>query len=272
MKQIAVLAAILLPLSTGAAAQPRLNLKSVVAAIDADSVDFSGLYGKWRAVNARSQIKAGDTRLDFTLSQGHRSAGADSFNSVRAQASVAHDWGSRLTTRTFGSIASNNPVFVNRELGQEFNLKADAATVLTAGGRYSRYFGNVDSWAWTGGAARYFPGGYVSYRFTAYDTAGLGNTTGHVVSGKLNDPYGATQAWVGFGSQLHDADWISSPQKGHQAQVEVRRLQPIAKGVVLSIGAKHAWLEAAGTRYQGNGFHIGFELHPSLSLQNRIAD
>ena len=151
-----------------------------------------------------------------------------------------------LTTRTYGTIASNSPVFVNREIGQDFNLKPDAATVLTLGSRYSRYFGATDSWSWSAGAARYFPGGYVSYRFSAYDTSGLGHTTGHTIGAKLSDPYGATQAWVGFGSQLHDADWVSSPQKGKQTQVEVRRLQPISKGVALSIGAKQAWIKSMG--------------------------
>ena len=144
--------------------------------------------------------------------------------------------------------------------------------MLTVGGRYSRYFGDIDSWSWSVGAARYFRGGYVSYRLSAYDTSGLGHTTGHTIGAKLNDPYGATQAWVGFGSELHDADWLSSPQKGHQTQVEIRRLQPIGKGVAVSFGAKQAWIEALGTHYRGTGFHIGLELHPSMGLQNRIAD
>jgi YaiO family outer membrane protein len=272
MRNMLLIAAALLPFSATAHAQPRFNLKSVVASVDTDYVAFTGAYGKWRATNIRSQIKAGDTRVDLALSQGRRSAGDTAYNASRAQVSIAHDWTAGLTTRTYGTIASNSPVFVNREIGQEFNLKPDAATVLTLGSRYSRYFGASDSWSWSAGAARYFPGGYVSYRFSAYNTSGLGHTTGHTIGAKLSDPYGSTQAWVGFGSQLRDADWLSSPQKGHQTQVEVRRLQPILKGVALSVGAKQAWIESIGTRYIGTGFHIGLELHAATGLQNRTSD
>jgi YaiO family outer membrane protein len=258
MKRSAIFAAALLSASN-VGAEPRLDLNRVIASVETDYLSFSGPYGKLRVTNARSQLKTGSTRVDFTLSQGRRAAGEKDYSSPRLQASLAQDWGSHFSTRTAASLAKSNPVFVNRELIQELSYKPAAATVLTVGGRYARYFGGLDSWSWSAGAAQYFPGGYVSYRFTSYDTSHLGHTTAHLVSAKLSDPYGSTVAWVGHGTELHDADLLLFPEKGRQTGVEVRRLQPIAKGVAVSFGARRTWFETPTSRYHGTGFHIGLE-------------
>lgn len=272
MKSSVLAAAIALLSATAVEAQPRLDLKSIVASVDADTMDFTSSYGKWRTVNARSQIKAGGTRIDMSLSRGSRAANDGITTAARAQVSVAHDWTPTLATRSYGTLASRSPVFVNREVGQDVNFKPVASTVLTAGTRYSQYFGGADSWSWSLGASRYFPGGFVSYRFSSYDTKNLGNTTGHVIGAKLNDPYGATQAWVGFGTSLNDVDWLSSPQKGHQTVIELRRLQPIGHGISLSLGAKHAWIQSGDGRYEGSGVHFGIQLHPSIEQQAAVVD
>jgi YaiO family outer membrane protein len=264
------LPAVLIPFASaahGAAApspkgKPNLNLKTIVASVDGEYLSYSGDYGSRRIVNGRTEIRTASTRVDLAVSQGHRKAGDESFSAMRAQASVGHDWTSNLSTRTAVSVGSNNPVFVNREFVQEVSFKPAQSTLLTVGGRYARYFGGVDVKAWSAGASRYFPGGYVSYRFTAYDTKGIGHTIGHMVSGKVTDPYGSTVAWVGHGGLLTDADWLITPAKGNQTSIEVQRLQPIGGGVSLSIGARHSWLKTAGGNFHGNGFHVGLSFQP----------
>ena len=248
-----------------AQAAPSLDLKRIAASVDGDYVTYSGPYGKRQVVSARSQFDAGTTKLSFAVSQGHRSAGDEKFNSTRLQLSVAHDWSSRFSTRTEASIASRNPVFVNRELIQDFSYKPLPQTVLTVGGRYARYATGLDTWSWSAGAAQYFPGGYVSYRFSSFDTEHLGHSVGHLLSAKVTDPYGATQAWVGHGTSLQEADSLIAPEKGRFTSVELRRLQPIGGGVSLSLGAKRTWFETPGDKYRGTGVHLG------LAFSNELA-
>lgn len=170
---------------------------------------------------------------------------------------VAHDWSSRLSTRTAASLGSDRPVFVTRELLQEVSYKPLPQTVLTVGGRYSRYFGNIDALSWSLGAAQYFRGGLVSYRFSSYDVQHLGHSSGHLVSAKLNDPYGSSQLWIGHGTALHEADWLSVPQKGHHTGVELRRLQPIGGGVSASLGVNRSWYKTDSAKFRGTGFRAG---------------
>jgi len=123
--------------------------------------------------------------------------------------------------------------------------------------RYARYFGGVDVKSWSAAAARYFPGGYVSYRFTSYDAKSIGHSVGHMVSAKMGDPYGSTVAWVGHGTLVSDADWLAAPVKGQQTSIEVQRLQPIGGGVSLSLGARRTWMKTAGGDFHGNAVRLG---------------
>jgi YaiO family outer membrane protein len=256
MKRLLTVIAILLPVASGASAKP-LELKSIVASVDADYVTYTGAYGKRHVVSARSRFDAGKTKLSLTIAQGRRSVGGDTFNATRVQASVAHEWTARFSTRTEASIASSNPVFVNRELIQDLSYKVFPRTVLTIGGRYARYRSGLDTWSWSAGAAQYFPGGYVSYRFSSFDTEHLGHSVGHLVSAKVSDPYGATQGWIGHGTSLQDSDILLAPGKGKFTTVELRRVQPIAGDVSLSLGARRTWFSADSDKYRGTGVHIG---------------
>ncbi|HEX6660287.1 MAG TPA: YaiO family outer membrane beta-barrel protein [Sphingomicrobium sp.] len=257
MKHYSAIVAVILLAHAGSASAKPLDLKSIAASVDGEYLSYSGPYGKRQVVSARSQLDNGATKLSFAVSHGIRSAGEDKFHSTRLQVSVTHDWSSRFSSRTEASIASSNPVFVNRELIQDFSYKVMPRTVLTVGGRYARYSTGLDTWSWSAGAAQYFPGGYVSYRFSSFDTQHLGHSVGHIVSAKVSDPYGATQLWAGHGTSLNDADWLLEPQKGTYTSVELRRLQPIGGGVSLTIGAKRTWFEADSAKYHGTGVHVG---------------
>jgi len=256
MKYLALGAVVLLPIAGNASARS-LDVKSIIGSVDADYVVYSGPNGKRQVVTARSQFDTGTTKLALGVSQGRRSAGDEKYDSTRLQLSLTHNWSARFSTRTEASVASNNPVFVNRELIQDVSYKVLPSTVLTVGGRYARYATGLDTWSWSAGVAQYFPGGYVSYRFSSYDTEHLGGSTGHLVSAKVTDPYGATQAWVGHGTSLLEADWMIAPEKGKYTSIELRRLQPVGGGVSLALGAKKTWFDATGNKYHGTGVHLG---------------
>jgi YaiO family outer membrane protein len=246
-------------------AAPLPDLKTIVASVDGEYLSYSGPFGSRRIVNAQTRIDTGDTVLSLGLSQGSRKAGDDKFKATRLSATVVHDWSSRLSTRTSASIASNAPVFVTRELVQDISYKPLPQTVLTVGGRYARYWGGVDALSWSLGAAQYFPGGMISYRFSSFDVHGLGHSTGHLVNIKVEDPYGSNQLWLGHGTALHDALWLPTPEKGNFTNVEYRRVQPIGGGVGLMVGVNRIWYKADSAKFHGTGLRVGltFEHEPA---------
>jgi len=233
------------------------DLQKIAASVDGEYLSYSGAYGSRRVVNAQTKMDLGDTEIQLGLSQGARKAGDERFKAMRASAAIVHNWSSRISTRTSASISSNQPVFVNRELSQEISYKPMRQTVLTAGARYARYWGGVDAVSWSLGAAQYFRGGMVSYRFSAYNVHGLGNSTGHLVNVKVDDPYGSNQLWLGHGTSLHDAAWLGLPEKGKFNSVEYRRVQPIGGGVGLMVGVNRSWYEADNAKFRGTGARIG---------------
>jgi YaiO family outer membrane protein len=233
------------------------DLKTITASVDGEYLSYSGPFGSRRIVNATSRFDMGKTDLSMTISQGERKVGGEKFSASRLSGVVVHDWSSRLSTRTYASIATDKPVFVNRELVQEISYKPLPETVLTVGGKYSRYFGGVDALSWSVGAAQYFRGGSVNYRFSSYNVQHVGHSTGHLLSFKLIDPLGSSQLWLGHGTALHDAIWLATPEKGKYSSVELRRVQPIAGGVSAMVGVNRIWYDTGGTKYHGTGARIG---------------
>jgi YaiO family outer membrane protein len=246
-----------LAFASSAHAAPLPDLKKIVASVDGEYLSYSGPFGSRRVVNAQTRIDTGTTVLSLGLSQGSRKTDDGKFKATRVSASVAHDWTSRLSSRTSASIASNAPVFVTRELAQDISYKPLPQTVLTVGGRYARYWGGVDALSWSLGAAQYFRGGMISYRFSSYDVHGLGHSTGHLINLKVDDPYGSNQLWLGHGTALHDAVLLPTPEKGNFTSVEYRRVQPIGGGVGVMVGVNRIWSRADSARFHGTGLRLG---------------
>ena len=233
------------------------DLKTVVASVEGEYLSYSGPFGSRRVVSATSGVDLDKTKVSLSLSQGTRKAGDDNFNATRLSGTVVHDWTSRISTRTSASIATDKPVFVTREFVQDVSYKPLPQTVVTLGGRYSRYFGGVDALSWSVGAAQYFRGGSVNYRFSSYDVKKIGNTTGHLLSFKLDDTLGSNQLWLGQGTALHDAIWLATPEKGKFSNVELRRVQPIGGGVSVMVGVNRTWYDTDTAKFQGTGARVG---------------
>ncbi|HKC03974.1 MAG TPA: hypothetical protein VKC17_11820 [Sphingomicrobium sp.] len=105
----------------------------------------------------------------------------------------------------------------------------------------------------------------VSYRFSAFDVHHLGDSTGHLLTAKLDDPYGSNQLWLGHGTALHDAIWLATPEKGKYNNIEYRRVQPIGGGVGSMVGVNRIWYEADSAKFHGTGVRVGltFEHEPA---------
>jgi YaiO family outer membrane protein len=235
---------------------PALDLQKVVASVTAENLSYSDGFGKRRVVSARSRFDMSRTKVQLGLAQGRRSGGDGHSNATQGSAVLVHDWGP-VTTKTSASIASNSPVFANRDFSQEVSLNVLPTTVVTAGVRYARYFTGIDSWSLSLGATHYFRGGLIGYRFSAFETEHRGHSVGHLVSGKLDDPYGSTQAWVGHGTAIHDAEWLPTPEKGKYTNVEVARSLKLGSGLNLELGVKRGWYRVPSTHFNANGIRLG---------------
>lgn len=233
------------------------TVQSMIASVDGEYLSYSGDYGSRRVVNGQTKVDFGKTKLAVEIAQGIRKAGGDKFEAKRLAASLVQEWTPRFSTRTSLGISGNQPVFVNRELGQEFSYKPFTQTVVTVGGRYARYFGDVEALSWSVGAAQYFDNASVSYRFSSYDVEHLGKTSGHLVGAKLDDRYGSNQLWLAHGTSLHDADWLATPEKGKFNSAELRRVQPIAGNVSAMVAVKRIGYDTGGNKYHGTGFRVG---------------
>jgi YaiO family outer membrane protein len=233
------------------------DLRTVAASLDSEYLSYSDAFGSRRIVNGTTVVDLGKTNLSLGIAQGTRKASGDKFHATRITATLVHDWSSRVSTRTSASIAGNQPVFVTRDLVQEVSYKPLPQTVLTVGGRYSRYFGGVDATSWSIGAAQYFRGGMAGYRYSSYNVQHLGHTAGHLVNLKVNDRLGSNQLWLGHGTALHDAIWLPTPKKGKFTSVELRRVQPIGGGVGVMLGVNRAWYDTGSTKFTGTGVRLG---------------
>jgi YaiO family outer membrane protein len=233
------------------------DLKTIAASVDGEYLSYSGPFGSRRIVNGTTRFDLGKTTVSLGVSQGTRKASGDKFNATRVSATLVHDWRARVSSRTSASIASDQPVFITRELLQEVSYKPLPQTVLTVGGRYARYFGGLDGTSWSIGAAQYFRGGMVGYRFSSYNVQHLGHTTGHLVSLKVNDSFGSNQLWLGHGTALHDATWLATPEKGKFSNVELRRVQPIGGGVSVMLGVNRIWYDTDSAKHHGTGARVG---------------
>jgi len=252
-----VTAVLLLPIATQASASGLPDLKLITGSVDSEYLTYSGAYGHRIVVNAQSKIDAGNTKFSALISQGTRKIGDSKYHATRFQGTLSHDWNSRLSTRTTFGIGSDAPIFVTRELSQDLSYKILSRTLVTGGAGYARYFGGADSWSWSAGVTQYFGGGYVSYRFTNYDTQGLKNSVGHLVSAKLTDPYGATTLWAGHGTSLRSPDLAFIPQRGKYTQVELQRSLPLGGGVSLTLAGRHSWNQSTTTKFHSNGLRVG---------------
>lgn len=249
------------PIQTGTAPW---SLNSMTASVDGEYLSYSDGFGSRRIINATSKTDLGATELSFGISQGERKVEGDRHNAIRGSATLVQHWSSRISTRTTARLAADTPVFASRDLVQDISYSLPSGTVATVGGRYSRYFGDRDALSWSAGAAQYFRGGFVSYRFSSYDIDRVGNSVGHVVSAKLADPYGSTQLWLGRsrGATI-DSDDLLISDKGKFTEVTVRRTQKLKGALALTAGFKRNWYRTELADFKGTGIHVGLVFSPT---------
>ena len=221
--------------------------------------DYSKGFGNRRETSFGSTFDLGATAFTFTGTQGRRKFGGESFSAVRGAATVYHDWSDRLHTRTSIGLSENKPVFAARELSHDFNYKLRDNLVATVGGRVARYAGGRDVRSVSAGGTYYFGGGFVTYRYSRYDTDRLGTSNGHMATFRLKDSggRGSTQLWLGAGTSLHDQEASLAGTRGKFRSLTLQRVQPIAGPLALSLSLGRTQYDLANAKYHGTSAMLG---------------
>lgn len=242
-----------------AAPMPAQAQQSSTAEVVLEYTDFTRDYGERESVTLQYSMDFGDTTVVLSGAEGRREFANDSFSATRGAVAVYHDWSDRFYTRTSASIATNDPVFPTIDVAQDFNFRIVPHVVLLVGGRYTRYFGDRDSFSWSTGLTYYFDRGFASYRYTNYDVEGLPNTSGHLASVRLNDGHGDgfIQLWLGAGSAVQEYEALPALFSGNYRSVALRRLQPLDRRFALSAALSHAWYDTGLVDYEGTTVRLG---------------
>ncbi|MGH8524210.1 MAG: YaiO family outer membrane beta-barrel protein [Gammaproteobacteria bacterium] len=241
--------------ASASAADNRYSLTS-------ERTDYSGSFGKRQETTVESTTGFGDTSFVVGVSHAKRDFNTDSFSALQLSGTVYHDWSDRLYTRSSVTAASNKPVFATREFAQDINYKILSNTVVTVGGKYARYYGDRQARSLSVGGTQYFGGGYVSYRYSAFDLGKLGRSHSHLATFRLKDGKGAgsTQLWLGMGTALHELQLQPGLSTGKSRGITLQRVQPIKGPVAFNIAIGRAWYDTPAGKYHGTLASIGLTL------------
>jgi YaiO family outer membrane protein len=245
--------------SNSNAADRTSGIVPVSASVRLEYTDFTKLYGDRTVLTADSRLGAGrSTRVHVGVSTGVRRVPGVTIHGTQARAAVTHDWSDRLTSHTYGGLASNGSIFAKSEIGQDLSYELGGGFVVKAGGKYATYGNHTDVTTWSAGAAYYTRGATFSYRFSLIDSNRFGQSNAHLASVRVKDGRGSgyTQLWLGHGSSLYEADLPRSPA-GKFTSVAVKRSQPIGGGFSVDVGANQAWYRTPNGNYRGTGAVAG---------------
>lgn len=219
-----------------------------------DHTDYSAGYGKKHIVSAELKSVFDRGAAVMSMARGYRDYDhGESFQGTRGRATVWYDWSPLLSTRTGLSLGDNSPVFVRREVLNDFNLKLLKGTMLTVGGRHASYFHNTEVNAFSAGGS-WYPGPVIlAYRYTTYDTVGAGGSYSHLASVRLRDSQGPgyTQLFASTGTGAYTYDWSPTVRSGKLHSLSLKRVQPLTENVSLNLIAGKQWFETPVASYSG---------------------
>lgn len=183
---------------------------------------------------------------------GERSFPDKTFKGHSIGADLYFDLNETVSSRTYASFGSDDPVFARRVIGQEIMVKAVKNLVISGGISDREYFGDVDAMTYSGGPTFYFPRGFVKYTYTHYDIEARGSTSSHLATVRFKDRSGGgyTQAWIGGGTSVQDYEFVVPSTKGDVLGIAARRVQPISETIGLVFGADYQWIETPLIDYE----------------------
>lgn len=146
--------------------------------------DYSSQYGKRNVafIEAVNRLE-NNGAVALNVAHGKREYnGGVSFEGTRGRGTLWYNWTPAISTRSGLSVADNSPVFAQREVFGDINVKVLKPVVLTLGGKHSEYYGNTEVNSWSVGGSVYTRSLITSYRYSHYYTVGSGDSDSHLLS------------------------------------------------------------------------------------------
>ncbi|KOQ64824.1 hypothetical protein ABW41_03875 [Stenotrophomonas maltophilia] len=232
--------------------------------VQLDHADYTDGFGKRDVQTVDVAGRSGDSRWHLGLAHGERDYGSKRFSGNRVQGSLHQRWSPRFSTRTAFTASNDDPVFVNRQLNQDFQWKVAPQTVLSVGGKYAQYHAGAYVSGWSVGASHYFPRVTTSLRHERHRQSNGPDGHGTTLSLRLKDAQGggSTQLWLGSGTSGYTADSDPLLLREHDARrAFLRRSQPLGEHLVLDMGIGKTWHRTRLDRFQSVQSHLGLAYH-----------
>ncbi len=214
--------------------------------------DYSGVHGTRHISSVEIKNKLESGAAVFNISQGKRDYGqGESWDALQGRGTLWYNWNPWLSSKTGIAIAENTPVFSRKDLQQDISLKLIPQTLLTFGYRYANYFDDTNMNAWSGGFSLYTGPFITSWRYTYYDTVGIGSSYSNIISLRLNDSNGSgnTQLWLSKGTGAYAYEWDPETRKGKLKSISLRRVQSLTKQLSLGLTVGKQWYDTPVDNY-----------------------
>jgi YaiO family outer membrane protein len=165
-----------------------------------------------------------------------------------------------IISRTQFARGNPGPLFAKIAVGEELAVALGRGEVR-AGGRVSRYDGNVDVRSLHTGLSQEFAEVKLDYAFALYaptETTPRGLL--HRLEVVRKDDFGATHLQLGTGNSLHEHDWRPGKVWGSYRNVALKRKQKVARHMAVEVGAGWTSFVRPKERYGAAKFSAGLVL------------
>lgn len=236
------------------------SVQTVTAMAETD--EYSDGYGSLRSLKIEYKRVEAGTTVVFTPAVGERRVAGFSETAVGGGATVYHDWSPRISTRASAFFAESAPVFANTDLALDLTAKVGAATSLTVGGRYARYFAGKDVMFVSAGLRQYFGFGSVAYRLTRVDPEGGHSYLAHLFNISVKDAQGdgKTQLWLSTGDASVSRVQMPANFSGKDYAATFQRVQPISRKLNLLPQIGYSSYAVPGDRVDAVNLGLGIAL------------
>ena len=224
--------------------------------------EFSKGRGSFRTAALEYRLQGADTTFLLTPIYGEREAAGTSKSALGVGATVYMDWAKQVSSRTYLSIAADEPVFAHTDIAQDLTFRIADKTTATIGGRWAEYFGDRQVSFLSLGARRYFGGGSIAYRATRTAPEGQSAFYAHLLNLSLNDKKGEgkSQVWASTGATSLDRAQYDATFSGNDRAFLIQRIQPVSRNLALVATAGVAKYDIPGGHFSGTNLGLGFKL------------